>query len=865
MLAMNEPLKLTEDNRHAIKFYKKLRVIYRDTSQRALEGAALFQLARLYKNEYDYNEAIELCTKAIRIAIETKEKRLEHECYVKLGSIFQSLGVYVKSVEYHKQALAIAEEIGDKEREVACYERLVGGFLSLGEKTKGKEYQEKALATAEKIGDKEAKAKCYQNLGNSIRSVGEHIKAMECYEKALAIAEEISDEGTKAECYKNLGIVFESLGKHVKAKEYHEKGLAADNTEAHYYGNLGSSFQSISEYVKAIEYQEKALAIAEKIGDRRIKAACYGNIGRVLECRGEHVRATEYYQKALAIAEKIGDKDMEAAFCENLGMTFRNVGECAKAKDCLERAAVICGEAGKVEKEITLHLLISLCMIEAGNIPKAEIHFLDCLSAVELLRSFLKDHGHFKIAFLDRFGRYFRNISHLICLAGHPNLGLYTEEIGRGRALADLMTAQYPSKKEIITNPEQWVGIERIVKREHNCAFLYISYLEKFFKLWVIKAHKQLFFRKMNVNDCFAGNGPESKVADVFGTEVFRETFCLAPEQCEDRSWFPSNVDSEQTRKSSQGNSLTGCRLVEEDEDDQQPIPTLADGYKMIITPVTDLLDKTELIIVPDRLFFKVPFAALKDEREKYLSESFRIRIVPSLRTLKLIQDCPADYHSQTGALIVGDPKVGEVLYKGNLQQVSRLPFASEEAEMVGGLLGTKPLLGKQATKETVLQSIHSVSLIHFAAHGDADRGEIVLAPPPGIDRKPQEEDYLLTMANISQVRLRAKLVVLSCCHTAQGQIKTEGVVGIARAFLGSGARSVLVALWAIQDEATKQFMSRFYEHLVRGESASESLHQAMKWMRENGFSKVQQWAPFLLVGDNVTLDFQKLRLVETY
>ena len=235
------------------------------------------------------------------------------------------------------------------------------------------------------------------------------------------------------------------------------------------------------------------------------------------------------------------------------------------------------------------------------------------------------------------------------------------------------------------------------------------------------------------------------------------------------------------------------------------------------------------------------------------------------MRTLKLIQDCPADYHSQTGALIVGDPKVGEVLYKGNLQQVSRLPFASEEAEMVGGLLGTKPLLGKQATKETVLQSIHSVSLIHFAAHGDADRGEIVLAPPPGIDRKPQEEDYLLTMANISQVRLRAKLVVLSCCHTAQGQIKTEGVVGIARAFLGSGARSVLVALWAIQDEATKQFMGRFYEHLVRGESASESLHQAMKWMRENGFSKVQQWAPFLLVGDNVTLDFHKLRLVETY
>ena len=68
----------------------------------------------------------------------------------------------------------------------------------------------------------------------------------------------------------------------------------------------------------------------------------------------------------------------------------------------------------------------------------------------------------------------------------------------------------------------------------------------------------------------------------------------------------------------------------------------------------------------------------------------------------------------------------------------------------------------------------------------------------------------------------------------------------------------MLVALWAIEDKATEQFMGRFYENLVRGESASESLHQAMKWMRENGFPKVRQWAPFVLIGDNVTFDFRK-------
>ena len=298
--------------------------------------------------------------------------------------------------------------------------------------------------------------------------------------------------------------------------------------------------------------------------------------------------------------------------------------------------------------------------------------------------------------------------------------------------------------------------------------------------------------------------------------------------------------------------------VEEEEEENLQPLPTLAERYRMIIDPVADFLDQPELVIVPDPALYKVPFAALKDESGSYLSEDYRIRIVPSLTTLGLIQDSPADYHSQTGALIVGEPDVRDVSYTGSLGVLCRLPAAKEEAEMIGKLTGVKPLLGKQATKQAVLQSIPSVSLIHFAAHGDAERGEIALAPQYPIDGIPTEKDYLLTMNDISQVRLRAKLVVLSCCHSAQGHVKAEGVVGIARAFLGSGARSVLAALWPLPDEATKTLMSRFYEHLVRGESASESLHQAMKWMRRNGYSYVRDWAPFTLIGDNVMFDFRK-------
>ena len=168
--------------------------------------------------------------------------------------------------------------------------------------------------------------------------------------------------------------------------------------------------------------------------------------------------------------------------------------------------------------------------------------------------------------------------------------------------------------------------------------------------------------------------------------------------------------------------------------------------------------------------------------------------MVPSLTTLKspgLIQDSPADYHCQTGALVVGDRDVGVVIYRKEVNRKSvPLPGARKEAEMIARRLGVWPLLGQDATKKTVLGKLNSVSLIHIAAH--TERGEIALAPLGSTTEIPQE-DYLLKMSDISKVR--AKLVVLSCCHSGRGRIRVEGVV-----LIGSSARSVLVTLWALED-----------------------------------------------------------------
>jgi len=314
----------------------------------------------------------------------------------------------------------------------------------------------------------------------------------------------------------------------------------------------------------------------------------------------------------------------------------------------------------------------------------------------------------------------------------------------------------------------------------------------------------------------------------------FRSFGILPEELCEDRSL---NV-FEQESESCEERIHEGPRIPgQESRENRGPKMNLPLCHKLIITPVADLLEGAEIIIVPDRALYNVPFSALPDEKGECFSENYRVRLAPSLSTLKLIYDSPQYYHSQTGVLIVGNPDVGMVRFNSRPVTISPLPCAEREAKMVGEKLDVEPLIGQHATKQAVLQAMNSVALIHIAAHGDAERGEIALAPTFRTpNRLPREEDYLLTMSDISKVQLRAKLVVLSCCHSARGKIKAEGAVGIARAFLGSGARSVLVALWALEDSATEQLMSHFYDHLVDGKSASESLHEAMKWMRCNGF-----------------------------
>ena len=883
----------------AEEYFQKALVINKEIGDKEREASDYGNLGTVFQSVGQYIKAEEYLQKAVTTSEEIGDIEGLATYYGKLGTVFVSVGQYSKAKEYLQRALTINKGFGNNAGQAACYGNLATVLLSVGQYTKAEEYLQKALTISKEIGNKADEASAYGFLEVLFESVGQHTKAEEYHQKALVIREEIGDKEREAADYGKLGQVFQSVGHYTKAEEYLQKALVIRKEigdkkgEASDYGNLGAVFLSVGQYTKAEEYLQKALVIRKEIGDKEGEATDYGNLGSVSKSVGEYTKAEEYLQKALEITKEIGDKEGEASSYANLGTVFLSLCQYAKAEEYHQNALMINGEIGNkkgvgashlnladvfrqihqftksqefakkaleisreigdIEMQFHSHLTIAWnTLVTEGNISEVTQNLYESIQKCEKMHDFLRGKEQFKISFFNEHVSPYRLLSRFFILSGNYFNALYVAELGRSRALADVLSDRYSVKKEVSVNPQSWIGIENVMDKNALSSCVYVSCFGDNMYFWILKPNESIAFRQTRLKET---------AEKVFGSQTFGGFLDLRQDQCEDRSLFASSVSSLPSCKPSQDESSTGLRRIEEEDDETQEawLPTLADLYNIIIAPVVDLLQEPEIIIMPDGLLYPIPFAALTDDNGKYLSDTFKIRIVPSLTTLKLIQLSPTDYHSKTGALIVGEPDVSMVYYQGKRRLLLELPGARKEAEMIGQLLGVQPLLGRDATKQAVLESIHSVSLIHFAAHGDAERGEIALSPISSRGT-PHEEDYLLTVAEISQVRLRAKLVVLSCCNSASGQIRAEGVVGIARAFLASGARAVLAALWAISDNATMRFMNRFYEHLVHGESASESLHQAMKSMRENSFSEVKDWAPFMLIGDDVT--FKGLYLI---
>lgn len=218
-----------------------------------------------------------------------------------------------------------------------------------------------------------------------------------------------------------------------------------------------------------------------------------------------------------------------------------------------------------------------------------------------------------------------------------------------------------------------------------------------------------------------------------------------------------------------------------------------------------------------------------------------------------------------------------------------RLAGMREEGESIGRLLGVRPLL-EGAVVEGRLKARRSPRILHIATHGfflpdqqrDPNEGQLGLETSGGLEGRldrlaqvenpllrsglalagantwhrggnlPEEaEDGLLTAEDVTGMDLLdTELVVLSACETGLGQVHVgEGTYGLRRAFVLAGAKTLVMSLWKVDDEVTRELMEDFYRRLLEGESRAKALREAQRSIKRV-HPHPYYWGAFICQGD---------------
>lgn len=721
------------------------------------------------------------------------------------------------------------------------------------------QYFETFLFVAKQVGG-EWETRALGMLGTTLYCMGRTDKAVSHLEALADIAKQNGNKYDEAQAYLHLARCYCHFGQNDKAIRYckwylrYSKYNQNENMrrlEALAHLTIGYSCCQLQRLEEAFGHFKASLDIAKVFDYKEVEVKASIALGHFDKHRGHYEEALKCYQKSAAIAKENGDRGNEVLASHHVGECFFRLSQHEKAVDHLLAVCKMAEQAGYNVASAQGHLLLGQCyLFGLGQYDKAEHHLKRAvLFDQELFDSALRQ-DCYKVSMCEHGIDAYRTLIWVLLLQKKAEEGLLVAERGRSRALAELMTTCY-SLKNSEANEGKALSLSEIreVVKLLDTTVIFFSLLGKndpsIIWSWYIKSDGQVTDMPCGIvseetTSCEAQASP----AIVKGTDlmsILAETRQFLIKKGRGNGEY-EDAEDYITRENNRP-------IVDEEEQEKiqnyekKRKDALRRLYQILCPRLQERTGGSQVVIVSDGPVHLIPFAALIDENGHYLAESLQVRHVPSLATAKLIMEHRVDLEGGTSPLIVGDPALPKL----------RLPCAKEEALMISKLLGVEPLIGENATKEKVLQSLEKAQLIHIAAHGDMERGEILLASNLG--SKGEKEDYMLMLSDLEGKRLRASLVVLSCCHSAKGDVKADGVIGIARAFIGAGARSVLVALWAISDEGTLHFMKAFYQHFSRGLKASECLNKAMEVMRNSkNFFDPHFWAPFILIGDDVTL-----------
>ena len=249
--------------------------------------------------------------------------------------------------------------------------------------------------------------------------------------------------------------------------------------------------------------------------------------------------------------------------------------------------------------------------------------------------------------------------------------------------------------------------------------------------------------------------------------------------------------------------------------------------YQELIMPIRQLLEREHLVFVPHGLLHYVPFHALHDGAS-YLVDRHSISYAPSASVYAI---CQAKNSNTTGnSLILGVPD-------------AQAPSIRTEVEALSRILPDARLLVGEAATEDVLRTHGRTSrMVHIATHGYFRQDNPMFSSI-------RLGSSHLSLYDISHLQLPAELIVLSGCATGLNVVTPgDELMGLVRGLLQAGAQSLVLSLWDVHDESTKEFMIEFYTHLKKGLSKAQAIRTTMLGLRER-YRHPYHWAPFSLIG----------------
>src|ERR1700676_4009849 len=249
--------------------------------------------------------------------------------------------------------------------------------------------------------------------------------------------------------------------------------------------------------------------------------------------------------------------------------------------------------------------------------------------------------------------------------------------------------------------------------------------------------------------------------------------------------------------------------------------------YQELVAPIRHLLDVRHIVVVQHGLLHYVPFHALHDG-ESYLIDQFSISYAPSA---SVYAHCQTKSVNAAGdSLILGVPD-------------ARTPAIRAEVDALAGILPNARLfLGDDAT-EDVLQTYGPRSkTVHIATHGYFRQDNPMFSSI-------RLGTSHLSLYDMAHLQLPVELVVLSGCATGLNVVTPgDELMGLVRGLLQAGAQSLVLSLWDVNDDSTKDFMVEFYTGLQQGHSKADAMQTASIRLREHR-PHPYYWAPFLLIG----------------